>query len=38
MNSVSTAVLQSWLGHWSMTETERYVELAGGYHDWVKRL
>ena len=38
MNSVSTAVLQSWLGHRSMTETERYVELAGGYHDWVKRL
>jgi DNA invertase Pin-like site-specific DNA recombinase len=23
---------------WSMAETERYVELAGGYHDWVKRL
>ena len=35
---VPTPVLQSWLGHRSLAETERYVQLAGGHHDWVKRL
>ena len=38
LNGVPTPVLQSWLGHRSLAETERYVELAGGHHDWVKRL
>ena len=28
----------AWLGHHSLAETERYVQLAGGHHDWVKRL
>ena len=32
------AVLQQWLGHRSLAETERYVQLAGGHHDWVKRV
>ena len=35
---VPTPVLQQWLGHHSLAETERYVQLAGGHHDWVKRL
>ena len=35
---VPTPVLQSWLGHRSLAQTERYVTLAGGHHDWVKRL
>ena len=35
---VPTPVLQAWLGHRSLAETERYVQLAGGHHDWVKRL
>ena len=38
LNGVPTPVLQKWLGHRSLAETERYVELAGGHHDWVKRL
>ena len=38
LNGVPTPVLQSWLGHRSLAETERYVELAGGHHDWVKRV
>ena len=38
LNGVPTPVLQSWLGHRSLAETERYVELAGGHHSWVKRL
>ena len=35
---VPTPVLQSWLGHRSLSETERYVQLAGGHHSWVERL
>ena len=35
---VPTPVLKEWLGHRSLAETERYVQLAGGHHDWVKRL
>ena len=38
LNGVPTPVLQQWLGHRSLAETERYVHLAGGHHDWVKRL
>ena len=38
LNGVPTPVLQKWLGHHSLAETERYVELAGGHHDWVKRV
>lgn len=38
LNEVPTPVLQKWLGHHSLAETERYVELAGGHHDWVKRV
>ena len=38
LNGVPTPVLQRWLGHRSLAETERYVELAGGHHDWVKRV
>ena len=35
---IPTPVLQSWLGHRSLAETERYVQLAGGHHEWVERL
>ena len=35
---VPTPVLQSWLGHRSLAQTERYVTLAGGHHEWVERL
>ena len=38
LNGVPTPVLQRWLGHRSLAETERYVQLAGGHHDWVKRV
>ena len=38
LNGVPTPVLQQWLGHRSLAETERYVQLAGGHHDWVKRV
>ena len=30
--------LQKWLGHASMVDTQRYVELAGAHHEWVSRL
>ena len=35
---VPTPVLQSCLGHRSLAQTERYVTLAGGHHEWVERL
>ena len=38
LRGVPTPVLQSWLGHRSLAETERYVELAGEHHSWVERL
>ena len=38
LNGVPTPVLQSWLGHATLKETERYVELAGAHHAWVDRL
>ena len=38
LNGVPTPVLQRWLGHGSLAQTERYVELAGSHHSWVERL
>lgn len=38
LNGVPMPVLQQWLGHRSLAETERYVELVGSHHDWVKRV
>ena len=33
LRGVPIPVLQKWLGHSSMTDTQRYVELAGSHHD-----
>ena len=38
LRGVPTPVLQSWLGHRSLAETERHVALAGTHHSWVERL
>ena len=38
LRGVPTPVLQAWLGHRSLRETERYVSLAGEYHSWVTRI
>ena len=38
LSGVPTPVLQSWLGHSSLAQTEQYVKLAGGHHEWVERL
>ena len=38
LNGVPTPILRQWLGHCSLAETERYVQLAAGHHDWVKRM
>ena len=38
LRGVPTPVLQSWLGHGSLAQTEQYVKLAGGHHEWVARL
>ena len=38
LRGVSIPVLQKWLGHASMVDTQRYVELAGAHHEWVSRL
>ena len=38
MDVISTPVLQSWLGHRSLAETQRYVQPTGGHHSWVERL
>ena len=35
---IDTYDKQQRLGHCSLLETERYVELAGGHHDWVNRV
>ena len=37
LRGVPTPALQSWLGHLSLAETERYVQLAGGHNSWVER-
>ena len=38
LRGVPIPVLQKWLGHASMVDTQRYVELAGAHHEWVARL
>ena len=38
LRGVPISVLQKWLGHASMVDTQRYVELAGAHHEWVSRL
>ena len=35
---VPTPVLQSWLGHQPLSETEQYVKLSGGNHELAERL
>ena len=35
---LSLVLLQKWLGHALMVDTQRYVELAGAHHEWVSRL
>ena len=38
LRGVSLPVLQQWLGHQSLADTQRYVELAGTHHSWVAKL
>ena len=38
LRGVPIPVLQQWLGHQSLSDTQRYVELAGAHHEWVSRL
>ena len=38
LRGVPIPVLQKWLGHQSLKDTQRYVELAGAHHEWVSRL
>ena len=38
LRGIPIPVLQKWLGHSSLTDTQRYVELAGSHHEWVSRL
>ena len=38
LRGVPIPVLQKWLGHASMVDTQRYVELAGAHNEWVSRL
>lgn len=38
LRGVPIPVLQQWLGHESLADTQRYVELAGAHHQWVARL
>ena len=38
LRGVPIPVLQQWLGHQSLADTQRYVELAGAHHEWVARL
>ena len=38
LRGVPIPVLQKWLGHQSLADTQRYVELAGEHHSWVERL
>ena len=38
LRGVLIPVLQKWLGHSSLTDTQRYVELAGAHHEWVASL
>ena len=38
LRGIPIPVLQQWLGHQSLADTQRYVELAGADHQWVDRL
>ena len=38
LRGIPLPVLQKWLGHQSLVDTQRYVELAGTHHEWVSRL
>ena len=38
LRGIPIPVLQKWLGHQSLKDTQRYVELAGAHHEWVARL
>ena len=38
LRGIPLPVLQQWLGHQSLADTQRYVELAGAHHSWVARL
>ena len=38
LRGIPVPVLQQWLGHQSLADTQRYVELAGAQHSWVTRL
>ena len=38
LRGVPIPVLQQWLGHKSLADTQRYVELAGTHHEWVSQL
>ena len=38
LRGVPIPVLQQWLGHQSLADTQRYVEPAGAHHEWVARL
>ena len=38
LRGIPIPVLQKWLGHQSLKDTQGYVELAGAHHEWVSRL
>ena len=38
LRGIPLPVLQQWLGHQSLADTQRYVELAGAHHSWVAKL
>ena len=38
LRGIPIPVLQKWLGHQPLKDTQRYVELAGAHHEWVSRL
>ena len=38
LRGVPIPVLQQWLGHQSLADTQQHVELAGAHHQWVDRL
>ena len=38
LRGIPLPVLQQWLRHQSLADTQRYVELAGAHHSWVAKL
>ena len=38
LHGIPLPVLQQWLGHQSLADTQRYVGLAGAHHSWVAKL